>query len=186
MAIDAFLEIEGVKGESLDEYFRKQSKAVIEIHSFDLGGTFVGETHDKKTLKKMAKAGRTPQTGEGARSTKDIFSFSVSKHLDSASTDLLKNYAQTRSKSLSPFKSAKVHLRKTGDKNFFYLVLEFTEVYVVGYEMELDDPATNTPTESLQFCFSSCKITYRPQKQTGGRDAPIGPMGWDFKTNQKL
>jgi type VI protein secretion system component Hcp len=180
--LDLFLQIDGVQGESKDTHFAQAASRPIEITKFSLGGTFVGEISNEQKREKAKKKGELAGRG----STLDKFSFSITKPADTASVDLLLNYAQTLSKTLTPYPWARILVRKPGSANFFYLMLEFTEVFVTGYEMDFDDADTNTPIEDIDFCFSSCVMSYTPQTRTGAPGQAIAPMGWNFKTNTQV
>lgn len=189
MALDLFLTIQGIAGETQDAAFA--SPRGMELLGFKFGGSKVGD-HGPKHGKNKGKEGEAAEKKVPAAEKKmaELFSFSVEKFLDAGSPDLLKNYALTRAKELKPYPWAKLSARKppahTEGKPLIFFVLEFTSVYVVKYEIDLDTE-TNTPTEDIDFCFNSCVMTYTPQKESGEPDQQgrIGPMGWDFFLNQR-
>jgi type VI protein secretion system component Hcp len=181
MALDLFLTIDGVTGETLDAAFA--NPRAMELLSFKFGGK------DTSTpAKKKGKGKGEDEVPPAQKRTVELFSFSIEKYIDAASPDLLKNYALTRAKELKPFPTAKLSARKPQSnplaKPLIFFTLEFTNLYVAKYEISLDKE-TNTPTEDIDCCFSSCVMTYTPQTAAGVGEVSrrIGPMGWDFLRN---
>lgn len=194
MALDLFLVIDGVQGESQDAAFPNG----MELLGFKLGGRNIGEKAKRRAQRqKLPGQQETPPPGTHAPAPKkkkmtELFSFSIDKYLDYASPVLLKNYAQTRASTgtedLKPFRLATLSVRKPpanpGGQPFVFFTLEFEQVYVVKYEVNLDTE-TNTPTEDIDFCFNTCVMTYTPQKMSGEPDRQLAPMGWDFFINDR-
>jgi type VI protein secretion system component Hcp len=200
MAIDAFLQLyrdaagqNAVVGECSDSVFVN----AIELTEFSMDALSRIEVDIRATV--PPRSGTTPTTDKGAEETADSFSFSIEKQFDTSSTDLFLNYcANYGAQAQSPrpetfekiplqFKKGVVSLcvggqpRKRADHA--YLTLEFTDLYVVKYELKLGDK--NIAKENIDFYFSTYKMTYRRQQPDGTLIA-VTPRGYDFEHNQKL
>jgi type VI secretion system secreted protein Hcp len=126
MALEAFLKIEGIPGES-----RKQGHAdEIDILSFSFGAS------NPTTVGKG--------TGAGA-SQVSISSFSIMKGTDLSSAPLFLRCAKGEH-----IPTAIVTLRKAGGENpLEYLQYKFSKVYVDSIQWSGSSGGDDTPTESL-------------------------------------
>jgi type VI secretion system secreted protein Hcp len=130
MALEAFLKIEGIPGES-----RKAGHPdEIDILSFSFGAS------NPTTVAKG--------TGAGA-SQVSISSFNIMKMTDLASTALILRCAKGEH-----IPTAIVTLRKAGGTNpLEYLQYKFTKVYVDNIQWTGSGGGDDTPTESLSLAF---------------------------------
>jgi type VI secretion system secreted protein Hcp len=156
MALEAFLKIEGIPGES-----RKQGHAdEIDILSFSFGAanpTTVGKG-----------------TGAGA-SQVNISSFNIMKATDLASTALFLRCAKGEH-----IPTAIVTLRKSGGTNpLEYLQYKFTKVYVDSIQWSGSSGGDDTPTESCSLAFEKVEIVYSSQNDDGTAKKTVG-SGWDI------
>lgn len=186
MAYDAFLKLDGIKGESADD----KHKGEIDVMSFSWGATQTG-TH-----------GVGGGGGAGKVSVHDI---SISKKTDAASPLLFLNCANG-----THIKEGLITVRKAGGDKLEYLKIKLTDILVSSYEAEGDpngihiesprDAATGLasgkrqhkpmsdeiPMESVSLNFSKIELAYQPQGSDG--KAQGGPImaGWDVKAGKKV
>jgi type VI secretion system secreted protein Hcp len=156
MALEAFLKIEGIPGES-----RKQGHAdEIDIFSFSFGAS------NPTTVGKG--------TGAGA-SQVNISSFNIMKATDLSSTALFLRCAKGEH-----IPTAVVTLRKAGGTNpLEYLQYKFTKVYVDNIQWSGSSGGDDTPTESLSLAFEKVEIVYSSQADDGTPKKTVG-SGWDI------
>jgi type VI protein secretion system component Hcp len=130
------------------------------------------------TLPPLGKA-TTARTGR----TDEDYCFQVRKQVDVASPFLMQAYFSNSFRGMRPeyndFKQAKVTFRKTDAKGpKTYVTILFNDVHVVGYELETD--GKSPPEETVDFCFQTCEMIYRPQAGTGALGTK-NIKGWDFR-----
>ena len=162
MAFDAFIKIDGIKGESVDA----KHKDEIVLESFNWGVANVGAGY-------AGSAGRA--TGKSSPSD-----FSVIKKVDKSSPDL---FAACASGKHTP--TMLVTIRKaSGDKPLEYLVYKFSDVMVTSYQAGGSSQG-DLPVETVSFNYGKVQISYVPQDAKGSGMSPVG-TGWDFSQNVKL
>ena len=156
MALEAFLKIEGIPGES-----RKAGHPdEIDILSFSFGAS------NPTTVGKG--------TGAGA-SQVNISSFNIMKSTDLASTALFLRCAKGEH-----IPTAIVTLRKAGGTNpLEYLQYKFTKVYVDNIQWSAASGGDDMPTESLSLAFEKVEIVYSSQADDGTAKKTVG-SGWDI------
>jgi type VI secretion system secreted protein Hcp len=156
MALEAFLKIEGIPGES-----RKQGHAdEIDILSFSFGAS------NPTTVGKG--------TGAGA-SQVSISSFNLMKVTDLSSAPLFLRCAKGEH-----IPTAIVTLRKAGGTNpLEYLQYKFTKVYVDNIQWSAASGGDDTPAESLSLAFEKVEIVYSSQADDGTPKKTVG-SGWDI------
>lgn len=156
MALEAFLKIEGIPGES-----RKQGHAdEIDILSFSFGAS------NPTTVGKG--------TGAGA-SQVSISSFNIMKSTDLSSAPLFLRCAKGEH-----IPTAIITLRKAGGTNpLEYLQYKFTKVYVDSIQWSGSSGGDDTPTESLSLAFEKVEIAYSSQNDDGTPKKTVG-AGWDI------
>jgi type VI secretion system secreted protein Hcp len=160
MAVDMFLKLDGVKGESSDD----KHKGEIDVLSWSWGLSQSGTTH-------MGGGG-----GSGKVNVQDI---SITKYIDKASPTLMQACCSGKH-----FKDALLTVRKAGEKPLEYLKLTLTEVLVSSVSTG-GSGGEDRLTESVSFNFAKIKSEYTPQKADGTGDAVI-VAGWDVSANIKL
>lgn len=161
MAVDMFLKIEGIKGESMDS----KHKDEIQIESFSWGLTQTG----------------TFGTGMGGGAGKvSVHDISVSKHVDKSSPELM--LACCTGKHIP---SALLTVRKAGEKPLEYLKIKLTDVLISSVQ----DSGTGSSeglSESLSLNFAKFQVEYQPQGKDGSAQGGPVLMGWDVKQNVKV
>jgi type VI protein secretion system component Hcp len=214
MALDAFLELQGgtpeVLGETLDNIFSKAQ--AIEIKTFDFSGDTVSDAANEAERGKWKEERRARK--ESSMHMKDIskdwstaltelpmpdvmdfeavkkpaatsLAFQITKDLDRASPYLFMSFCMNMKKP-NQFSKAKVSFRKSGGgvSPRVYLMLEFTEVYVVHYKLSMSSSGL-WPTETVRFRFSTCKVEYSKQDVKGRMVRP-NIKGYDLKNQKRL
>jgi type VI secretion system secreted protein Hcp len=140
MAVDYFLKLDGVQGESVDD----KHKDWIQIKSFSFGASAVTS---------VAGTG-----GSGAGKT-DVGDFNVLTYLDKASTPLFKSiFAGTHVKQ-GHFEAVKLG---AGGKPF--LKIDLQELYVTSIQASATD---EIPHVSVSFSYNQIAIEYSQQNEQG-------------------
>jgi type VI secretion system secreted protein Hcp len=160
MAVDYFLKIDGISGESAD----LKHKNEIQLEAFSWGET---------------RAGGGP-TGSGGGAGKvqmqDItFTMTVSK----ASPRLFLSCATGKH-----IKEAVLTARRAGKSQQEFLIIKLNDVIVTSYQTGGSAQA-EVPFDQLSLGFSKIQMEYRPQKADGSLDAPI-KAGWDLVKSQPI
>jgi type VI secretion system secreted protein Hcp len=159
-AIDYFLHIDGVEGESTDA----KHKAWIDVDSWSWGETQTAAAH--------------PGGGGGAGKVA-IQDFHFVTRVSKASPKLFLACAAGQH-----FKEAKLVGRKAGKGQQEFLTWTFSDVLVSSYQTGGSE-AGDLPTDQASLNFSKVKVEYRAQKADGSLEAPV-TAGWDVKANSKL
>jgi len=161
MAFDAFLKLDGVKGESTADAHKDE----INILSFSWG---VSNPH-------------SIGTGAGGGSGKaHISTFNVMKKTDAASASLFQNCCSGKH-----YPVANVVLRKAGgEKPVEYLKYKFTDVFVENLQWSGSSGGDDVPAESVSFAFAKVEITYTPQDSKGKEGSPL-LASWDIRAGKK-
>lgn len=157
MAYDAFIDLDGVDGEST----RKGFEGKIELLSFVFGAmnpTTIGSG------------------GGGGAGKVSISAFSFNKWSDAASPVLFQACCTGKH-----FPKAKVTLHKAGgDAAIDYLVYEFEKCYVQAVSWSgASGGGEDRPSESVEMAFGKVTITYTPQTETGAKGSPV-VASWDL------
>jgi type VI secretion system secreted protein Hcp len=161
MAYDAFLELQGITGESQKE----NHVGEIDIMSFSWGAT------------NSSSVG----TGTGASTGKvSVSDFSVMKSTDKSSPVIFQKCCDG-----SVIPQALVTLqRQVQGEATPYLVYTFTNVFVTSVQWSGSGGAGDTPMESVAFCFEVGEVDYSPQNDDGSESGAIHG-GWDVGANVK-
>jgi type VI secretion system secreted protein Hcp len=159
---DAFLKLDGIKGESADA----KHKGEIDITSFSWGLSQTG----------------IQATGGGGGAGKVAFQdISFIKKTDASSPLLMLNCANG-----THIKEGNFVVRKAGGTQLEYLKLKLTDILVSSFKDHGSISGGDIPTESLTLNFA--KVEYSYQQQGADGKAQGGPIlaGWDVKANQKV
>ena len=163
MASDYLLELEGIKGESLDE----KHKDKIEIDSFSWGVSNDGNM------------GRGGGGGTGKANFQDLH---FTKQTDKSSALLVKSAA-----SGDHIKKAVLTARKAGGKGgqVDYLIITMEDVMVSNFQTGGNSGNSSIPVDSFALNYTKIKYEYKPQKADGTLGDAIS-TGWDLKQNVKV
>ncbi|MFJ4055806.1 Hcp family type VI secretion system effector [Pseudomonas sp. NPDC089743] len=160
MAFDAYIQIDTIPGEALDEQYKKW----IEVIGYDFGVS--QSTSATASSAGGATSGRTTVTN-----------FTFRKYLDSASCKLME--ASCTGQHLKEVKLALC--RAGGDKLKYYeIILE--EVIIAEYSQCVD---AGVPLEVVQLDYGRIKTTYTQQRRLDGAGAGNVAGGWDRIGNKK-
>ncbi len=163
MAFDAFLKIDGIPGESLDD----KHKDWVEILSFNHG------------IEQPASA-TASSVGGGSTERVTHEDFSITKHLDKASPKLYE--LCSNGKHIS---KVTVELCRAGGDKQKYLEVDLEQV-IISHVSPSGNSASEDgfPTETVSFNYGKIKWTYTQQKRTDGTGGGNVTGGWDLTTNK--
>jgi type VI secretion system secreted protein Hcp len=160
-AVDYFMNIDGIKGESTDS----KHKGEIEVESFSWGETNTG----------------SHASGSGGGSGKvQIQDLHFVKKYDKSSPVLALKCAGG-----DHIKSAVLTCRKAGTEQQEYLVIKMTDLLISSYQVGGSQGGNVVPTDQVSLNFSKIEAEYKPQKADGSLDAGV-KFGWDQKLNKKV
>jgi type VI secretion system secreted protein Hcp len=159
MAVDYFLKIDGISGDSQDRNFKDQ----IVLLSWSWGGEQKSAVH-------------TGSTGSGAGKV-EIHPLTVTKHYDKSSVSMFKSLT-TGTHSANALLSAV----KAGANGKPYLKIDLKSVFVSSYVVTAVD---EFPVESITFTFSQVTVEYFSQDEKGTVTS-TGKSGWNIVTNQAI
>ncbi len=161
MAVDMFLKIDDVKGESQDD----KHKGEIDVLAWSWGMSQSGTMH--------AGSGG----GAGKVSVNDL---SITKYVDKSSPVLF-----DKCSSGEHIKQAVLYVRKAGGKNpLEYLKLTINEVLIASVSTG-GSGGEDRLTENISLNFGKYKIEYTPQKADGSAEGVVA-SGFDIRANKKV
>jgi type VI secretion system secreted protein Hcp len=161
---DAFLKVEGVEGESLDD----KHKNWIEILSFSSGAN------------QPASATRSSSGGATAERV-DLHDFSIVKALDKASPKLFEACCTGKH-----FKEVKIELCRAGESKVKYMEYKLEEAIVSSIRPGGSSKGAEAlPLEEVSFNYGKIKLTYTQQKRSDGSGGGNVDAGWDATANKK-
>jgi type VI secretion system secreted protein Hcp len=157
MAVDMFLRIDSLEGESED----KTHKGEIQIVGWSWEASQTGTS------------GRGGGSGAGKVEHQDI---QIRKFVDRASPVLYKLCCMGQH-----IKSADLTVRKAGGEALEYLVIHLEDLLITSFKLG-GEPKEDQVLETLSINFTRAAITYTPQV-AGGAGAAKVSGGWDLKAN---
>lgn len=161
-AVDFFLDIKGVKGESTDAKHKDQ----IDIESWNWGATQQGTS------------GRGGGAGAGKVSMHDL-TFAM-RHNKSSPTLMLACATGEH------FPTAVLYARKAGKDQQEYFNIALKDVLVSSYHTGGSNGGSDVvPLDEVTLNFGVIEMEYKPQKPDGALDAPV-KTGYDVTKNQKV
>ncbi len=160
MAVDMFLKIDDIKGESVDD----KHKDEIDVLAWSWGASQSGTMH-------MGGGG-----GAGKVNVQDL---SFTKYIDAASNALLLRCCDG-----GHIKKAVLVVRKAGKTPLEYFKITLEEVIVTSYSTG-GSGGEDRLTENVTLNFSKFKVEYSKQKADGTGEA-AKPAGWDIAANKLL
>jgi len=157
MAVDMFLKLDGIDGESVDKSHGKE----IDILAWSWGMSQSGTFH--------AGAGG----GAGKANFLDI---SVTKWVDKASATLMAKIATG-----DHVPKARLTVRKAGKTPLEYMIIEMEKVMITSYSTG-GSGGEDRLTENITLNFAKVKVKYVPQKEDGSGEAEV-EFGFDIAAN---
>ena len=155
-AVDYFLKIDGIDGESTDSKHKNE----IDILSWSWG---------------ESQTGSSATGGGGGAGKVSMNDFNFMMTVNKASPKLLLACANG-----SHIKEALLTCRKAGKEQQEYLKIKFTDLLVSSFQTS---GSSETPVDSISLNFSKIEYEYYPQKPDGTLDAKV-PVHWDLKQNK--
>jgi type VI secretion system secreted protein Hcp len=163
MAIDYFLRIDGIPGESLDS----KHKGEIEVEAWSWG-----------EANPLPPGG--PGAGGGAGAGKvQMQDFSFTTRTSKASPNLMLACASGKH-----FKDAVLTARKAGKPQVEFLTFSLSDILVSSYQVGGAEGEV-APMDSFSLNFSKIQVEYKQQKPDGSLGTSV-KAGWDVKHNKKL
>jgi type VI secretion system secreted protein Hcp len=157
MAVDFFLELDSIKGESQDENYKDQ----IQLLSFSWGGS------------QVTSVAGTGGSGAGKVSLENLH---VMKYYDKASTDLFKALVSGTHIKTGTLSAVKAGV--PGGKPF--LKVSLGELFVTNLS---ESGSSEIPAESVSFSYNKIKIEYFTQNEQGITTA-AGQVTYELKANK--
>lgn len=148
MAVDMFLKLDDVKGESQDD----KNKDQIDVLAWSWG---------------MSQSGTTHMGGGGGAGKVSVNDLSITKYIDKSSPNL-----QLACCTGKHFKEALLTVRKAGEKPLDYLKITMKEVIVSSVSTG-GSGGEDRLTENITLNFADFKMAYTPQKPDGSGDAAV-------------
>ncbi|EHR70515.1 hemolysin-coregulated protein (uncharacterized) [Burkholderiales bacterium JOSHI_001] len=160
MAVDFFLKIDGIPGESKDD----KHKGEIDVLAFSWGLTQHGIGH----------------VGGGSGAGKVQFQdLSFTHYVDKATTDLMFSCASGKH-----IKTATLIARKAGGKPLEYIKIVMNDILVSSVSTG-GSGGEERQTENVTLNFAEVKVDYVEQKADGSGEAAKN-MGWSVLKNAKV
>jgi type VI secretion system secreted protein Hcp len=159
MAVDMFLMLDGIKGESKDH----KHGGEIHIESFSWG---------------MNQTGDMSRDGGGGAGKVSVHDISVTKYVDKASCLLMLSCCNGKH-----IPKGLITVRKAGEKPLEYMKIKLTDILVSS--VQVAGHGSDQLTENVTLNFAKVHVEYQEQKPDGSGQAG-GEMGWDVKANQKM
>lgn len=155
-AVDYFLKIDGVPGESQDA----KNKDEIQLYSFSFGET---------------NAGTMAFGGGGGAGKVEMQDFHFVMNVNKASPVLLGKCATGEH-----IKSALLTCRKAGKTQQPFLKVKFTDLLVSSFQTGGSTESNHLPTDQISVNFTKVEWEYAPQNADGNLGAAI-KAGYDLK-----
>jgi len=161
MAVDMFLKLDGIKGESHDS----KHKGEIDVLAWSWG---------------MSNGSSTHSGGGGGAGKVSINDITLTKNVDSSSNALFLSCATGHH-----IKQADLVVRKHGGKTpLEYLKIKLEDIIITSVSIGGAGGDTMV-SENVSLSFAKVHFDYVPQKEDGTGGAPM-PFGFDIKQHMKL
>jgi type VI secretion system secreted protein Hcp len=160
-AVDYFLKIDGIDGESIDHKHSKE----IEVQSWSWG---------------ESNAGSHSSGGGGGAGKVAMQDFHFTVNVSKASPKLLLACAQGEH-----IKKARLTCRKAGKEQQEYLVIDFSDLMISSFQTGGSAGSAVLPMDQVSFNYTKIEYEYKPQKADGTLDAGV-KVGYDIKLNKKV
>lgn len=159
MAVDMFLKIEGIDGESQDDAHGKEIDVLAWSWGMSQSGTFHGG-------------------GGGGGGKVSIQDISITKYVDRSSSVLM-----TKCSMGAQITSATLTVRKAGGDNpLEYIIIEMKPVLVTSVSTG-GSGGEDKLTENISLNFKEVKLSYQAQKDDGSEDGGVVEYTWNVAKN---
>jgi len=159
MAVDMFLKLDGVEGESRDSTHEKE----IDILAWSWG---------------MSQSGTTHIGGGGGAGKVNVQDLSFTKYIDKSSPTLMLMCCNGKH-----IAKGKLTVRKAGENPLEYLTIEFEEILVSAVSTG-GSGGEDRLTENLTLNFAKMHVTYQQQSASGGKEGGPVEAKWNIATNK--
>ncbi|HTW79794.1 MAG TPA: type VI secretion system tube protein Hcp [Terracidiphilus sp.] len=156
MAVDYFLKLDGIQGESQDEKHKNE----IQVLSWSWGAANVSSVSG---------------TGGSGAGKVDMSDVSMMLNFDKSTPKFFKSICAG-----THIASGELSAIKAGGNGKAYLKVDFKEIFVTGLQMSA---AGEVPAVSLSFTYDEIKIDYSAQDEKGNL-ASVGPVTMNTKQNK--
>ena len=160
-AVDYFLKLDGIKGESADA----KHKDEIDVESWSWGETLV--------------TSGSPGGGGGAGRVQ-MQDFHFVMRLNRASPSLMKACATGQH-----IKTATLTARKAGQGQQEYLTVKLSDVLVSSYQTGGSEQSGAVPIDAVSLNFAKIEVEYRPQNPNGSLGTAVS-FRFDLKANKSF
>jgi type VI secretion system secreted protein Hcp len=160
-AVDYFLKIDGIDGESTDAKHKNE----IDVESWSWG----------------ASNGSSMGYGGGGGTGKvSMEAFHFVMKVNKATPKLILHCCDGKH-----IKSALLTVREAGGKQQEYLKFKFTDLMIVSYSTGGSGGSDIKPMDTISFNYSKIEVEYAEQKADGSLGSPV-TAGWNLKENVKV
>jgi len=156
MAVDYFLKLDGIEGESADSSHKNE----IQLMSWSWGASQVSSV-----------AG----TGGSGAGKVDCSDFSLMTYFDKATPKFFKSIGLG-----THLASGTLSAVKSGAQGKPYLKVDFAEIFVTSLQIS---GSSEVPTVAISFTYNEIKIDYSVQDEKGNLKS-IGPITYNTKENK--
>lgn len=156
MAVDYFLKLDGIQGESQDEKHKNE----IQVLSWSWGASNVSSV-----------AG----TGGSGAGKVDLSDVSLMLNFDKSTPKFFKSCCEGKH-----ITTGELSAIKAGGNGKPYLKVNFKEIFITGLQMSA---AGEVPAVSLSFSYDEIKMDYSAQDEKGNV-ASTGPVTFNIKQNK--
>ena len=155
MAVDMFIKIGDIKGESRDSSHKDE----IDVLSWGWG---------------MNQSGTMHLGGGGGAGKVNVQDLTITKWADKATPNLMKICCNGK-----VMKEAVLTVRKAGEKPLEYVVIKMTDVIITSVSAG-GTAGEEQLTENVSLNFAKVRYEYQPQKDDGSKDGGAIPMDWNM------
>jgi type VI secretion system secreted protein Hcp len=156
MAVDFFLKLDGIQGESQNEKFKNQ----IQLLSWNWGAANVSSVSG---------------TGGSGAGKADLTDFNFMTYFDKSTPKFFKNLTEG-----THIKTGSMSAVKSGAKGAPYLTVNFQEIFITSVQIS---GAGENPSVSISFTYNEMKIEYKEQDNAGNLTS-TGAVTYNLKENK--
>jgi type VI secretion system secreted protein Hcp len=160
-AVDYFLKLEGVEGESKDDKHKNE----IDLQSWSWGAT---------------NSGTFGSGGGGGAGKVSMQDFHFVMTVNKATPKLMEQCASGQH-----INEALLTCRKAGTEQQEFLKIKFSDVLVSSYQTGGAGSSDIVPTDQISLNFAKVEFEYHEQKDDGTLGGAL-KGGWDQKANKKV
>lgn len=160
MAVDMFIKIGGVKGESRDSAHKDE----IDVLAWSWG---------------MSQSGTMHGGGGGGSGKVNVQDLSFTKYLDASTPNLMQFCCNGKH-----IPEATLTVRKAGENPVEYMIITMTDLLISSVSTG-GSGGEDRLTENVTLNFAKVKVKYTPQDEKGAGTAAI-ETGWNIEENVPL